>query len=565
MMIEYRVSGKSHHRKFIRFTASFPHNGESFFSLQLAAWRPGRYELGNFAKNIRGFQVYNERGEKLLFIKAAKDLWKISAEKEQRVIVEYEYYASELNAGSSYLNSEMIYINPVNCFFYIPGKQDLPYRITFDIPENYEIACGLPSPAPHTLQAKSFDELADCPLIASANMKRWKYECSGTVFHLCIQGSFLQPEEQVISDFKKFTDAHFEIFGDIPCKEYFFLLHFPPYFIRHGVEHHNSTVIAMGPATEFNLEAGYKDLLAISCHELFHTWNVKSVRPAEMMPYDFSRENYSDLGFVAEGVTTYYGDMLLYRTQLISENEWMDVLRQAVQDHLDNDGRWNISVAQSSRETWLDGYQQGIPWRKVSIYNEGCLIALICDHLIRENTGEKKSLDDAMRRLYHEFGKQGKGYMAEDYKRILEEESELNLDHIFSGIVFGTEDYLPYILKALDFFGYELREARSPKTSESRFGFSVDEGNHKTVVSYVKQNGTADRCGLWYGDEIISVHRTSPYKNFQHLLNDAGDTVKLHFLRRNRLMETELKASGDVEMKKYYVLKKSSTTSITEG
>jgi len=54
-------------------------------------------------------------------------------------------------------------------------------------------------------------------------------------------------------------------------------------------------------------EGIYKELIGVASHELFHCWNVKSIRPIEMMPYDYTKENYSASGYVYEGVTTYYG------------------------------------------------------------------------------------------------------------------------------------------------------------------------------------------------------------------------------------------------------------------
>ena len=82
----------------------------------------------------------------------------------------------------------------------------------------------------------------------------------------------------------------------------------------------------MGPAADFQQDHLFKDLLGISCHELFHTWNVKSIRPVEMMPYDFTRENYNRSGFVTEGVTTYYGDYLLLRTGSFTNEYWFELL-----------------------------------------------------------------------------------------------------------------------------------------------------------------------------------------------------------------------------------------------
>jgi predicted metalloprotease with PDZ domain len=311
----------------------------------------------------------------------------------------------------------------------------------------------------------------------------------------------------------------------------------------------------MGPATEFIAGSGYTDLLAISCHELFHTWNIKNIRPIEMMPYDFTKENYSDLGYVAEGVTTYYGDLLLYRCGLIDENEWQGVLKEAIQEHLDNQGRFNISVAESSRDTWLDGYAAGIPWRKVSIYNEGCLIAFITDAFIQQATEKKKSLDDVMRLLYERFGKKQIGYTSSDYKAIIEEVAEQNADFIFEKLVYGTEDYLPYILIALKYFGYTLMEQPSSKASENNYGFSMDENAGKLTVTYVLENGPADECGLWMGDEIVAINGQVPYKNIQNLLRQTPASSKLTVSRKHQIIDLNLTIKKENLMKKYAVVK----------
>ena len=129
-------------------------------------------------------------------------------------------------------------------------------------------------------------------------------------------------------------------------------------------------------------DAVYPDLLGVSSHELYHTWNVKAIRPIELFPYDFTKENYSELGYLCEGVTTYMGDLFLFKSNVFSEEEYFNELNQQLQKHFDNPGRFNYSVAASSFDTWLDGYVPGVPNRKVSIYTEGCLIALVCDLMI---------------------------------------------------------------------------------------------------------------------------------------------------------------------------------------
>lgn len=556
-MIQYRVSFSNTHRHFISFEGLFKHDSSDFIQFQLPAWRPGRYELGNFAKNIRGWKAFDNNGNELPYTKITKDLWQVNASGCDQVTIRYQYYSAELNAGSTYLDDEQLYINPVNCFFYNAVAKETPYRVEFDLPKGYEIACGLAKENATTLIASGFDELADCPLIASATLQHYQYQCNNVNFNIWIQGKIQFNTERLLGDFTKFTQAHFDLFGDIPCSEYHFLFHFPAYFVRHGVEHRNSTVIAMGPATEFTAGTPYLDLLAISCHELFHTWNIKCIRPIEMMPYDFTKENYSELGYVAEGVTTYYGDYLLYRSGLFNDDQWNNVLAEAIQEHMDNQGRFNISVAQSSLETWLDGYGAGIPWRKVSIYNEGCLIAFICDSRIRKNTGNKSSLDDVMLRLYNEYGKKGIGYSKHNYKTILEEVGHCSFNDIFDQLINGTADYMPYITEALHFNNLELRAQASPKFGESFCGLSIEETSGKNAITSIYPTGPADLAGLWYGDEILSINGYSPYKNIQNLLRNGGPKMTVEVNRKNRLVQVLLEPSEQPVMLRYLVAKKS--------
>lgn len=556
-MVEYHVFHEHPHRKFIQFEAVFPNTPGQSLQLQLPSWRPGRYELGNFAKNIRSFEALDEKNQKLSTRKITKDLWEIQACNDSKITIKYHYYCAELNAGSSYTDTHLLYMNPVNCFFYNKANQEQPYRVTLNVNGDYKIACGLKKEAPSVLLATGFDELADAPILASPHLQEYHYISHNIPFSIWISGNIQFNKEKLINDFKAFTDEHFKLFGDIPCEEYHFLFHFPPYFVRHGVEHHNSTVIAMGPATEFATGTGYTDLLAISCHELFHTWNIKNIRPIEMTPYDFTKENYSDLGYVAEGVTTYYGDLLLYRCGLIDENEWQGVLKEAIQEHLDNQGRFNISVAESSRDTWLDGYAAGIPWRKVSIYNEGCLIAYITDAFVQKSTSKEKSLDDVMRLLYDRFGKKQIGYTSNDYKNIIEEVSGQKVDFIFEKLIYGTADYLPYIIEALNFFGYVLMEQASIKPSENHYGFSLDENAGKPTVTYVLENGPADQSGLWMGDEIVAINGQAPYKNIQNLLRQASPPVNITIQRKHGIREIIIDKKSENLLKKYLVVKNS--------
>ena len=71
---------------------------------QLPSWRPGRYELANFAKNVRHFRAFDGEGKILPVTKLTKDRWEVTSKGVAEVHVKYEFFASELNAGSTWLD-----------------------------------------------------------------------------------------------------------------------------------------------------------------------------------------------------------------------------------------------------------------------------------------------------------------------------------------------------------------------------------------------------------------------------------------------------------------------------
>jgi predicted metalloprotease with PDZ domain len=160
-MIKYTVKTTHPHRHFITFEAEFPTHGRRSISLQLPSWRPGRYELGNFAKNIRAWRATDVDGNDLNFVKKTKDNWSVETNGADVLILTYQYYAAELNAGSSFLDEDQLYINPVNCFFFDTENANANYDILLDVPEDYQVATGLKKISEHRLFASSFDELAE--------------------------------------------------------------------------------------------------------------------------------------------------------------------------------------------------------------------------------------------------------------------------------------------------------------------------------------------------------------------------------------------------------------------
>lgn len=563
-------------KKMIKYIFSIPNPASKYIDIemqvetvsgdktyfQLPAWRPGRYELGNFAKNIQRWNAFDENGNELKFKKVTKDKWEVETippNSGTKVIIRYNYFTAQLDAGGCWLDSEQLYINPIHCCFYVEGRKNESHEIKLQIPGDWKIGCGLEFKNKIVL-AENYDELVDSPFIASPNLIHHQFEANKEIFHILLQGECTPDWQRIKKDFKAFIKEQINMMSDFPANGYHFLIQVLPYKFYHGVEHARSAVIAIGPGEDLMSEKLYPELVGVASHELFHTWNVKAIRPAEMLPYDYTKENYSRLGYVYEGFTTYYGDLFLARTGFFSLQQYLDEISVRLQKHMDNYGRFNYSVAQSSFDTWLDGYVPGVPGRKTSIYDEGSLIALMIDLLIRKYTGNKKSLDDVMRKLYSDFAKKHIGYTETDIIKIVEDVAKHSFKEFFDNYVYKAVSYNLFLEELLSLAGLQIKKTPSEKSTERLFGFRFKNNNGSDKVISVIPVSPADVAGLTRDDEIVFINGHKPESNPvepDSYFNDAEITLRILTLKRPR--ELKLKPTGKTFYDRYKVTRMEST------
>tara|TARA_B110000459_G_scaffold36168_1_gene38499 strand:- start:7161 stop:8867 length:1707 start_codon:yes stop_codon:yes gene_type:complete len=505
--MKYIVSYQKPNTHYIDIEYVIEHVNSATLQIQLPAWRPGRYELANFAKNIQKWAAFDNMGNVLFSKKITKDLWGVETKGNSTIHIKYNYFANEINAGSSYLDDKQLYINGVNCFLYVPDRIEEECQLELIIPSDYNVASGLKETSKHKFVCTDFHELVDSPFIASNDLQHHTYNESGVKFHLWFQGECKPDWELLETDFRKFSKVQIEAFGDFPTKEYHFIFQILTHKAFHGVEHYNSTVILLGPSYDIMNRGGwYEDLLGVSCHELYHAWNVKQIRPIEMAPYDYSKENYTELGYIDEGVTTYFGDKHLFTSGVFNWEQYAKTFNQLLSRHYKNFGVNNYTVAQSSFDTWLDGYAKGTPGRKGSIYTEGALIAFMTDVFILRNTNNKKSLDDVMKILYQDFAKKSKGVSNLDYKNTIEQVAGASYAKIYNNFIHGTADYTDQLIESLGFIGCELKIGPSKKHNEAYLGFTVRYENSKCMVDNIYPNSIAEDNGLAINDELMAIN-----------------------------------------------------------
>jgi predicted metalloprotease with PDZ domain len=551
--MKYIVSIPKPHTHFIEIEFVIENNTADLLTLQLPAWRPGRYELQNFARNIQRFSIVDSNNQPLPFKKTTKDCWTVEAKGCPVVHVKYNYYAAQLDAGACWLDENQVYINPVHCFLYIPDRMKEACQVVLHLPDDYKIATSMDVVQPNTLHAKNYDELVDSPFIASNTLQHNFYKVGETTFHIWLQGICKPDWNRILKDFQKFTSEQVNMMESFPTDSYHFLIHVLPYHFYHGVEHLKNTVLAIGPGYNLMEDDLYKELLGLASHELFHSWNIKSIRPIEMMPYDYTKENYSRLGYVCEGVTTYYGDLFLLRSGVFSEKDYFKTFNQQLQKHFDNYGRFNLSVADSSYDTWLDGYVEGIPARKTSIYTEGCLLAFVMDCTIRKHTDNDSSLDDVMLYLYKEYGQKNKGYSETNYQEAVEKVAGTSFLNFFTSYVNGTSDLEPILQEAMNYLGLVLIKTDATRPYENKFGIKILQ-NETARITSVAPGSVADQAGLFKDDEIMAINGIKLHNNITEWMRFFDDApLELLINSRGNISKKILKSGEQNYFQKYTI------------
>ena len=487
--------------------------------ISIPVWRPGRYEIANYSQFIKDFKVKNRNGQQIKYEKVSHSDWKINSE-GQEFWIEYSFYSDRIDAGFSYVDDNQVYLNPVNCFFYVK-EESCSYEIQFDLPGDYIIYSPLKKKSKHILKSSSFDELFDSPTLASNNARVSIFKARNYTIRNVFQGIVNPNMKKLEGDFKKFINLQIKCFGDLPEKEFTFLNQITSHKFFHGVEHKKNTVLAFGPGYFLNQEKGYQRFLGLACHEFYHIWNVKHLRPAEMHPYDFSKENFHAVGYIIEGVTTYQGDIKLWQSRVIDNETYFELLSGEITKHLNNAGRNNQSVRESSIDLWVDGYGPGIPGKKVSIYTEGCLLAFLTDVLLLEKTKGVHGLDNVMKSLYEEFAKRGRGYDEKDYAKSVKELGGAFFSSLYNRLINQANSYESDIKKALGKVG--LTMIKEPIDFVYSFlGVRVDDSKHPKILS-ILAGSPAEEAGLSIGYRIRSLNNINLDGNLNEWLQYFKD------------------------------------------
>ncbi|EXD71722.1 M61 glycyl aminopeptidase family protein [Acinetobacter baumannii 662545-1347] len=541
-MLHYQIEFDDYKQHLVHVTIRFLANPNQ--ELWLPTWIPGSYLIREFSKHIEAVKAYDEAGRMLNIKNTEKNRWRLFNTDHELITVEYDVYAYDLSVRGAYVDQTRLYINPACVCLGLEGQEQSACELEIFLPDelkHFQLATGLASKSlvkgRFTLKADHYDQLIDSPF-ELADQTRFSFETHGIEHEFVISGTHATNVDRLKTDIEKICAAEIDLFGSAPFKNYTFMTMATGNSYG-GLEHCNSTSLITPrddlPKSNEPTEPSkdYQRFLGLCSHEYFHSLLVKFIRPENFANYNLHQEGYTSLLWIFEGFTSYYDDLILLRSGVISQKSYLDLLKSQIDRYLQNPGRFVQTVAESSFDAWIKFYRQDENSNNAgtSYYNKGALVALCLDLGLRLRGS---SLDALMRRLYEntQNGVQvnertifdlceeltGDSWL-EQINHLINTTEELPLDQLF------PEFGLSYTLKNDKTLAYGLKLADKP------------EG---VLVQNAHREGAGAKAGISANDVIIAIDGLkATTKLIEKYAKQKGNYSVLAF-RRDELLSFEV-------------------------
>lgn len=534
-----------------------PVQGASALEIVFPVWTPGSYMVREYARNVEQLSASahddlgSQDGRPAALEHLDKHRWLISSPACEWVCVRYRLYAREMSVRTNWVERDFAFLTGAAAFPFVRGRQEQPIRVQLELPQQWSnVATSLtrksgPTPQAVELWAENYNDLVDSPIVCGM-LDVTPFEVGGKEHHLVnCGGDDLWDSLRAVADVERIVAEHQQFWGVVPYDRYYFLNLITE--SGGGLEHDNSCVL-MASRWAMRRRESYLNWLALVSHEFFHTWNVRRLRPRELMQYDYEREQYLSELWIAEGVTSYYDDLALVRCGLCTREEYLQRLSKNIANVQTAPGRSVQSLEDSSWDTWIKHYRpdENTPNARISYYIKGMLVAWLLDVEIQRATGRSRSLDEAVRLLWHE--RLASGYSLADFSEIVDRVAGTPLSPWLSSCVSGCEelDFEP----ALEWFGLRFKTNDRPvkeladKTGDVWIGSDSTATDGRLWVRRVLRGSPSDVAGLNVDDELIALdgYRVDPASWPDRLgLYRPGDAVPLTVSRRGKLIELPLR------------------------
>ncbi len=460
--------------------------------LSLPVWTPGAYEVSDFAKRVSNFSA-EAGGRALQWDKLDPDTWRVRTE-GGRVTARFDFRADQLDNAMAWARRDFAMFNGTNVFFYAEGRTlEFPATVVIRTEADWTVGTGMRSAgAPRTYREANYHDLVDMPFFVG----RFDYDSmviEGKTHRLgsypagVLQG---QGRAQLWDEIGKMVPPMSAVYQETPWESYATLLVFDSAFGGgSALEHQNSHV------GFYNAQAIGNPLLAsITAHEIFHAWNVKRLRPAELVPYRYDRGQPTPWLWVSEGITDYYADLALVRGGVVDSTVFFGLTAEKVQRVAEAPP---TALEDGSLSTWI----HPVDGSDALYYPKGSLAGLLIDILIRDGSDNRRSLDDVMRALYHSTYKRGRGFTGKDWwPAVTAAAGGRSFGEFESKYIDGREPF-PYD-QVLALAGLRLA---ADTVREPMLGVAAGPDSAGIRIAALQPGGAAQEAGLQVGDILLAL------------------------------------------------------------
>ena len=596
--IRYEIDFPETKNHYLHVTARFETN-QANTVLMMATWAPGSYLIREYARHVDSMAMTDQDGNPVAFEKTKKNRWKVKTKGVQSVVLKYRLYCNEMTVRTNWTGKAYTMINGAPTFITLVNAREKQHVVKLNLPKRWKrSACALDNPnGPHEYTANTYDELVDNPIVAG-NVQVYPFDVDGVPHQLVNVGeSGYWDGVKAAADLKKMVAAQHEIWGNVPYKKYLFINMICE--SRGGLEHDNCTLI-MTSRWHYRDHNKYQDWLSLASHEFFHTWNVRRLRPKSLVRYDYENEVYTRSLWIAEGITSYYEDLALVRSGLITRKEFLKRLSETVENVQTQEGRKVQSLTESSYDTWIKFYRsdENSAHTRISYYRKGTVAAFLLDAKIRKTTKGKRSLDDVMREMYEKYSESG--YSPQDFRDTASEVAGADLSEWFVKSIDSTDelDFSQVNVLGVEVGGFAKEvdaskdkeakaknkadaknksdqksdttkkkqkadkksksglkqdDAQQPKADEAKpnpkpwVGIGGSASGSSVIVNSVTPNSPAYLAGIQTDDELLAVNDFRLDGRIASRLNqfEVGETLEFLLSRRGELLRIDVTPTAE--------------------
>ncbi len=491
---ELTVDSATAAQKTIKVAVTFDVAGSGPVLLSFPAWTPGAYEISNFARRVMNFTP--TAGDRpLAWDKFDYDTWRVQPGSARAITVRYDYLADTLDNAKSWSRPDFVLFNGTNLLPYPEGSDfNFPATVTVKTQPGWLVATGMKhGPAPGSYQEGNYHDLVDKPFFVG-RIDVDSVQVENRWHHLATYpaGTFSGAARSLLWDqIGKMIPALSAVFQETPWESYTYLQIFTPE-VGGGsaLEHSNSHVGIYNPGF-----IGNPLLASITAHEVFHSWNVKRLRPAEMWPYRYDREQETPWLWVSEGITDYYADLALVRGGIVDSAQFMGLTNEKVDEVA---AAPPTALEDASLSTWI-GPTDGTEYL---YYPKGSLVGLLLDIMIRDASDNRRSLDDVLREAYRSTYKKGRGFTSQDWWSAVSRAAGGRSFTEFNAKYIDGREPLPYD-QVFPLAGMRLK---TDTLREPRLGVgTTQDSSGAIVVEEVVPESPAAEAGIRVGDVLLAL------------------------------------------------------------